>query len=221
VDSARAAAALETGGGVGIGRGPVTGRLPSCLRRQQARFGRSYRECAALADGSTVWLRRLRRGDSSLVVQVFERLSPEARYQRFFAHKRTLSPADLQALTDCDGDNHLAIVALAKVAGAEQGIGVARFVRLRDDPFTAEIALAVVDAHQRKGIGRLLLRRLTEAASERGLRQLLCFVLPENVPMTALVRQLAPEAKQDLSESHGAAFSTLVFRVPLRSQASA
>src|SRR6267143_2403998 len=114
-----------------------------------------------------------------------------------------------------------ALPILAKVAGAEQGIGVARFVRLRDDPFTAEIALAVVDAHQRKGIGRLLLRRLTEAASERGLRQLLCFVLPENVPMTALVRQLAPEAKQDLSESHGAAFSTLVFRVPLRSQASA
>jgi hypothetical protein len=39
--------------------------------------------------------------------------------------------------------------------------------------------------------------------------------------MTALVRQLAPEAKQDPSESHGAAFSTLVFRVPLRIQASA
>lgn len=199
----------------------MTSRLPGCLWRQQARFGRGYRECAALADGSTVCLRRLRRGDSPLVVQVFELLSPEARYQRFFSHKQALSPSDLKALTDCDGDNHLAIVALTKVAGAEQGIGVARFVRLRDDPLTAEIALAVVDAHQRKGIGRLLLRRLTEAAAERGIRQLLCFVLPENLPMTALVRQLAPEARQDHSGSHGAAFSTLIFRVPLRSQASA
>ena len=79
----------------------------------------------------------------------------------------------------------------------------------------------MVDAHQRKGIGRLLLQRLTEAASERGIRQLLCFVLPDNLPMTALVRQLAPEAKQDHSRSHGAAFSTLIFEVPLRSQASA
>jgi len=199
----------------------VTSRFPDGRRRQEARFGRGYRESAALADGSTVYLRRLRRGDSPLVVQVFERLSPEARYQRFFAHKQTLSPADLKALTDCDGERHLAIVALTKVTGAEQGIGVARFVRLRDDPLTAEIALAVVDAHQRKGIGRLLLRRLTEAASERGIRQLLCFVLPDNLPMTALVRQLAPEAKQDHSGSHGAAFSTLIFEVPLRNQASA
>ena len=39
--------------------------------------------------------------------------------------------------------------------------------------------------------------------------------------MTALVRQLAPEAKQDDSASQGAAFSTLVFKVPLRRQASA
>ena len=147
----------------------MTSRLPGC--RQQARFGRGYRECTALADGSAVFLRRLRRRDAPLIVQVFERLSPEARYQRFFAHKQALSPSDLKALTDCDGDRHLAIVALAAVAGAEQGIGVARFVRLREDPLTAEMALAVVDAHQRKGIGRLLLRRLTEAAAERGIRQ--------------------------------------------------
>ena len=199
----------------------MTSRLLGYLRRQQPRFGRGYRECAALADGSTVCLRRLRRGDSTLVVQVFERLSPEARYQRFFAHKRALSPSDLKALTDCDGDNHLAIVALTKVAGAEQGIGVARFVRLRDDPLTAEIALAVVDAHQRKGIGRLLLRRLTEAAAERGIQQLLCFILPDNAPMTALVRQVAPDARQDRAGPHGAVVSTLIFRVPLRSQASA
>jgi GNAT superfamily N-acetyltransferase len=199
----------------------VTSHYPDRRRRQEARFGRGYRESAALADGSTVYLRRLRRGDSPLVVQVFERLSPEARYQRFFSHKQALSTSDLKALTDCEGEHHLAIVALTKVAGAEEGIGVARFVRLRDDPLTAEIALAVVDAHQRKGIGRLLLRRLTEAASERGIRQLLCFVLPTNLPMTALVRQLAPEAKQDDSASHGAAFSTLVFKVPLRRQASA
>jgi len=197
----------------------VTSRLPGC--QQQARFGRGYRECTALADGSAVFLRRLRRRDAPLIVQVFERLSPEARYQRFFAHKQALSPSDLKALTDCDGDRHLAIVALAKVAGAEQGIGVARFVRLRDDPLTAEIALAVVDAHQRKGIGRLLLRRLTEAAAERGIRQLLCFILPDNAPMTALVRQVAPDARQDRAGPHGAVVSTLIFRVPLRSQASA
>jgi GNAT superfamily N-acetyltransferase len=196
-------------------------RLARRLRRGPLRFDPGYRECAKLANGATVYFRLLRRRDSSLLVQMFDQLSPETRYQRFFAHKQALSPVDLRTLTDCDGENHVAIAAVTKAGKVEGCVGIARFVRLREDPLTAEIALTVVDAHQRKGIGRLLLRRLIEAATERGIRQLQCFILAGNLPMITLVRQFAPEAQQRCVRLPGATVSTLTFRLPLRCSTSA
>jgi GNAT superfamily N-acetyltransferase len=185
------------------------------------RYGRRYRECAKLANGSTVWFRLLRRQDSSLLEQIFEKLSPEARFQRFFAHKKELSPADLSTLTDCDGENHIAIAALTRTGNVEEGVGIARFVRLREEPRNAELALAVIDAQQRNGIGRLLLRRLIEAATERGIRQLRGYILADNLPMTTLARQFAAETQQASSRLPGASLSTVAITLRLVGPASA
>ncbi len=45
-------------------------------------------------------------------------------------------------------------------------IAVGRFVRLPDEPKTAELAITVVDGYQRKGLGTIVLRRLAEAKAE-------------------------------------------------------
>jgi GNAT superfamily N-acetyltransferase len=186
------------------------------LRRRGARFGRDYRERLKLANGTIVRFRLLQREDSPLLVQIFDKLSPEARYQRFFAHKSALSAADLRALTDCDGANHVGIVAVAESDDVEEGVGVTRFVRLRDDPLTAEVAVTVVDAYQRQGIGRMLLRRLFEAAAERGIQRLQHIMLADNLPMKALVRQFAPEARHGSRRWLGAAVSTFVVALPVQ-----
>ncbi len=177
------------------------------------RFGRDYREPVILPTGARVRLRLLRRHDAPLLVQIFEGLSAEARYQRFFAHKNALSLADLSTLTDCDGERQLAIVATANASGVEEGVGVARFVRLREDPRAAEVAVAVVDARRREGIGRQLIRRLAEAALERNIERLHSVVLADNLPMKALLQQLAPGASAGTSQLSGATVST--FEVPL------
>jgi GNAT superfamily N-acetyltransferase len=102
----------------------------------------------------------------------------------------------LDQLTQTDGWNHLASGAErvnADGSGGE-GLGVARFVRLADAPETAEAAVAVVDEVQGRGLGRLLLTLLVEAACERGIRRFRAYVLPSNAPMRSVIRELDPQA---------------------------
>src|SRR5260370_34450461 len=76
------------------------------------RFGPQYMESKALADGTRVSLPAVRPSDSALLVEGFERLSPESRYRRFLGAKNVLAPAQLRYFSDCDGINHFATAAL-------------------------------------------------------------------------------------------------------------
>jgi ribosomal protein S18 acetylase RimI-like enzyme len=84
-------------------------------------------------------------------------------------------------------------VALVAVGGApEEAMGVARAVRLELEPDVYEVAVTVVDACQRRGLGSLLLERLTEAVVERGGVCLRFCVLPSNEAMQGLLHRAAP-----------------------------
>ena len=160
-----------------------------------ARFGPTYRETRALTDGTPVSLRLLRASDGASLRLAFERLSPESRYRRFFAHKTALSPNEVEMLTDGDGPDRFAVAAvIQKRNGGDEIIGVARFVRLVDDPMTAEGAITVIDAFQRNGLGRLLVERLLDGAADRGIERIRFFVLAENHAMLSLLRELAPDS---------------------------
>ncbi len=156
-------------------------------------FDERYAEEARLEDGTAVRLRLVRSEDKAAMRAAWERLSPESRYRRFLAAKQTLTDRDLAYLTETDGTDHVAIGA-EKAGGAGEALGVARFVRLRDRPDTADAAIVVVDAVQGKGLGRLLLSRLAAAARERGVARFSADVLATNAPMLALLKSLAPSA---------------------------
>src|SRR5262245_31036074 len=121
--------------------------------------GPEYREQHELSDGSVVTLRHIRKEDAEELRRAFERLSPTSRYRRFFGGLHTLTDDMLRYLTDVDGTNHVAIVATHESPDlkTENGVGVARFVRLADEPEVAEAAVTVSDDMQRKGLGRKLL----------------------------------------------------------------
>jgi ribosomal protein S18 acetylase RimI-like enzyme len=86
---------------------------------------------------------------------------------------------------------------------------VARFVRLRDEPDVADVAIAVADRYQRKGLGRVLISRLIEAAKERGIRTLRAEVLATNVAAFRLFSAIATEA---VHQSFG---TVIVIEVPV------
>lgn len=165
------------------------------MASEQLHFHEGYDETIELSDGSAVRLRLVRPSDKGLLLEGFERLSEESRFLRFFGHKSGLTSRELTYLTELDGQKHFALGATHRRAdGAEEGVGIARFVRLEEEPDVAEPALAVVDDWQGRGIGRALLVRLSAAARERGVSRFRCYVLADNPAMLHVIGDLDPAA---------------------------
>ena len=118
-----------------------------------------------LADGGVARLRPIRPDDAQLLVQFYDRVSPESKYLRFFAPYPRLSAKDVARFTQVDYVDRVALI----ITLGEQMIGVGRYDRLENDQ--AEVAFLVEDAHQGRGIAQLLLEHLAEAARERGITE--------------------------------------------------
>jgi len=133
-------------------------------------------------------IRPLRLGETEIVGSVFDRLGPLSRVLRFGGAKATLSESELDALADV-GERRHAVVAF--LAGDWAPAGIARFVVDADDRSTAEIAIAVVDEHQGRGIGKALMRALVADARAMGVERLRATIAGENRRSLALLRTVA------------------------------
>jgi ribosomal protein S18 acetylase RimI-like enzyme len=173
-------------------------------------IGPDFQRDVVLADGARISLRMVRPSDKDEIRRQFLRLSPSSRYRRFLTATPELSDDTLRYLTEVDGTDHVAIIASCDSHDlkTEVGLGIGRFVRLKDEPDVAEAAVTVIDEAQGRGIGRHLLAALTEAARERGIRVFRAVVLAENAP----IRRLLDDAGAKVREIDGA---SLVFDVDL------
>jgi RimJ/RimL family protein N-acetyltransferase len=135
-------------------------------------------------------IRPIAPDDKAGLATAFERLSDESRYRRFLSPHGRLSPAELRCLTEVDHHDHEALVALDAVTG--EGVGVARYVRDRERHGSAELAVAVADDWQGRGVGTELLRRLADRAREEGIGRFTALILADNEPMAHLLAELGP-----------------------------
>ncbi|MEX2557728.1 MAG: GNAT family N-acetyltransferase [Actinomycetota bacterium] len=160
-------------------------------------FIQSHTTEVALRDGTRVRLRPVLPGDKAKLVEGFRRLSPESRYRRFHGGVSRLTPALLRYLTEVDYDNHFAWAALAVDEPSEPGIGIARYVRLAEDPGAAEAAVTVADDYQGRGLGTLLLEMIALTALEHGIRRFRSYVLVENAPMIGILTRAEARLEPD------------------------
>jgi protein lysine acetyltransferase len=98
----------------------------------------------------------------------------------------------------------VAYVALRGDAPTEL-VAVARLVRNPENPLAAEIAVAVGDCFQRRGVGTLLGDLLATAARDRGIRWLTATMAADNAPAHRLFRHVSTR----LSERHDGAVDEL------------
>jgi GNAT superfamily N-acetyltransferase len=126
--------------------------------------------------------------DEQALLEGFKRLSPESRYRRFLSPHGTLTRRELRYLTEVDHHDHEALVATDPLSG--EGVGVARYVRSKDDPTVAEVAVAVIDDRQRQGVGTRLLSALAERARTEGIASFTALVLADNELMLNLLDEL-------------------------------
>ena len=135
-----------------------------------------------LRDGSTLRLRPTTPDHQQPLIDFFTALSPQTRHLRFQGAVRV--DAHLVApFLDGDGAESLSLVGeLIDSTGSTRVVAIGTYVRLRD-PSRAEVAFAVADSMQRRGIGSRLLERLAVRARQEGVERFVAQVLPENMAM--------------------------------------
>jgi RimJ/RimL family protein N-acetyltransferase len=149
-----------------------------------------------LSDGAQVVIRPIHADDKFLLTEGLRRLSPESVQRRFLTPKRSFSRAELRYLTEVDGRDHVAILALDPAHPEHQLIAVGRFVRLPDDPQAADVAFTVADAWQGRGLGSLMGVHLVHLARNRGIRRFTATMASDNRPAQRLLQKLTHHLEQ-------------------------
>jgi acetyltransferase len=154
-----------------------------------APYPRHLEERDRLPDGRTLTIRPIRPEDAEREQAFVRGLSPEARHLRFSQAIKELPPALLAQFTQIDYAREIALVATVGTDGAEEQVGVARYVA-NPDGRSCEFAIVVGDRLRGQGIGTRLMQALIRAARAQGLATIMGVVLAGNAPMLQLMRRL-------------------------------
>jgi acetate---CoA ligase (ADP-forming) len=138
----------------------------------------------ALRDGSTAHVRPVVPADKDALRAFLAGLSENSRWLRFFSLGVDLERAAERAAAGDRPDGYGLIV----TTGADARV-VAHAVFELDGPGRAEVAFAVADEMQGRGMATLLLAHLAQVASARGIHTFMATVLPENRRMIGVFRE--------------------------------
>jgi GNAT superfamily N-acetyltransferase len=143
-----------------------------------------------LRDRTRVHLRPIVQEDEPLLHEAVAAMSERTVYFRFFSPVKRMSDALAHRLAVVDYNDRFALVATThRPAGKERIVGVARYDRARGTD-VAEVAVAVIDEFQRRGLGSQLLAELARVARKHGIKSFQLIVLPENREMLDLLRKM-------------------------------
>jgi acetyl coenzyme A synthetase (ADP forming)-like protein len=148
-----------------------------------------------LRDGSTAQVRVARPEDGEALLAFFQRLSTESLRRRFFSAAGPRPEAVTPLCAASDPHQALTLVVVRSQAGEPRIIATGSYWA-KDDQ-TAEVAFAVDDAFQGKGLGTLLLERLALLAVRHGFTRFWAVTQAENRAMREVFRESGfPVAEQ-------------------------
>jgi protein lysine acetyltransferase len=150
-----------------------------------------------LKDGSMLTLSPILKTDREFFEAGIEELSLESRFARFGQGMSSLSQAELDYLTDVDQRQHVAWGAAIE----EEVAGVGRYIVDGGGDY-AEVAVTVLDAMQRRGVGRALFEALTAVARADGIHEFCFEAQADNQAVLSLVRhyEISPLVSEGVIE---------------------
>jgi GNAT superfamily N-acetyltransferase len=184
-----------------------------------AEYPKELERDASLKDGTVVHLRPIRPDDAPGLVALFDRLSQQTAYQRFFSVLKRLPPAYARVFANVNYRQRLAIVAERETLTGPELIGVGRYepadasgimptdvttdvptIAPADVPTIAEVAFVVQDGWQGRGLGSILLDEVLRAGVARGVQRFRAFVLADNYRMLGLLARRTEITGRKLEE---------------------
>ncbi|SFC25625.1 acetyltransferase [Polaromonas sp. OV174] len=160
--------------------------------------------------GHYLQLRPIRPEDGQRLMAFYAKASPSDMRLRFFMSRREVPHSELARYSQIDYDREMTFIALA--TGESGELAMVAEVRAICDPdnLRAEFAIQVASSWQGKGLGRLLLDKLTCYLRERGAAEIIGQCLPDNRGMAALARLAGFEVSANPSQE------TVSLRLSLR-----
>ena len=149
--------------------------------------------------GLEVFLRPVRMSDEALLKELFYSLSEDSMYRRFISMRKDMPHERLQQFVVIDYTKEMVILALLQEGEKEKIVGIGQY-SVHEASHTAEVAFAVRDDQQNKGIGTTLLTYLTYLGKRRGLLGFTAEVLVENRPMLHLFEKMGFDISKRISE---------------------
>ncbi len=144
-----------------------------------------------LRDGREVTLRAIVPADAPEIVQAFERLSAESRYNRFMQHKKQIDGAALDRGVHPRAGRDFAFVATIPAADGIDIVGAAQYVPASEgNDQICEFAVTVAEGWRGTGLAGQLLASLVRRARRDRYQTMEGWVLAENTAMLALARKL-------------------------------
>lgn len=139
--------------------------------------------------GEMVTIRPTKPVDERFLQEHFYNLDKQDVVSRFFRPKTSFLRTDVEGMSRSDYVKNLTIVAVVGEVGFERVVGVGEYY-LEEANNMAEIAFSISKDWQGKGLGRILILKLSEAAREKGIAGLFAYTSPENQRMMKLFMSL-------------------------------
>ena len=140
-------------------------------------------------DGEAVTVRPVKPVDERRIQEHFYSLDEDDVIARFFHDKTTFLKEEMEGVSQIDYVKDLTLVAVVGEFGFGRVVGVGEYL-VEPDTNIAEIAFSISKEYQKKGLGKILLKKLSSAARENGLAGLVAYVAPDNNGMIRLFNQL-------------------------------
>lgn len=149
-----------------------------------------------LKDGLKATIRPIKPEDELLEKEMFNNLSRQTQYFRFFGYIKDVTHEMLARYTQIDYEREMALMAEIEEDGVKKMIGVVRMVNDVGDE-SAEYAILVADPWQGKGLGSILTDLILEITKENGIKTVYATVLKANTTMVNMFKKRGFVLKSD------------------------
>ena len=147
-----------------------------------------------MRDGISITIRPSKPADERAIQEHYYTLGKDDVLTRFFHEKTSFSSKDVATVARIDYLRDLSLIALVGEPGFEKVVAIGEYL-LDADNNIAEVAFSTSKEFQGKGLGKLLLAKLSQAARDNGIVGFIAFTAPTNKAMIRLFKTLPYKIK--------------------------
>ena len=140
-------------------------------------------------DGELITIRPAKPVDERRIQEHFYNQDKNDIYSRFFQARTRFVRDDMESMYQIDYIKDLTLLAVVGEFGFGRVVAVGEYL-LDQANNIAEVAFSVSNDWQGKGLGKILMQKLSEAARENGIAGLIAYTLPRNQGMVRLFKTL-------------------------------